>query len=147
MYLDRICRSCEEETRIEVTEYSHLVWGRGAPIQTAMPYLTDDQRELILSNICGSCYAREHGYDDDLEIAKANADDDEVVLRRTCKNCRSCISVLGQKVEFLNWKNGEPIETALPDHDEYQRDTLISSHCEDCLESLYEELSEFPEQG
>lgn len=29
---------------------------KAANIQNAFPYLTDDERELILSGICGHCY-------------------------------------------------------------------------------------------
>lgn len=110
-----------------------------------MPYLSSAQREMILSKICADCYARENGYDDDFQIAKAHDDKDEVTLQRTCKNCNSCIWVCGPKNDFVRWKSGQPIEEALPDHDEYQRDSLVSSYCEDCLGDLYETLSEYPE--
>jgi len=51
------CRSCKDGYDIEARE-SHLrLWQSGALIQNALPYLTIDERELLISQTCNKCFA------------------------------------------------------------------------------------------
>ena len=40
-------------------------WRKGELIQNAMPYLSNDQRELLMSQTCGECWRRFFGEEDD----------------------------------------------------------------------------------
>lgn len=51
------CRQCNHAWPISVDPADYDRWGRqGHPIQDCMPYLTADQRELLISNTCGTCF-------------------------------------------------------------------------------------------
>jgi hypothetical protein len=50
------CWKCSNEHIISV-ELSDLVgWQNGELIQDALHYLTDDERELLMSATCGECW-------------------------------------------------------------------------------------------
>ena len=48
---------------------------RGELIQNAMPYLSPDEREILISGICGRCFDEMYGEDDDDEYG-----DDDLTL-------------------------------------------------------------------
>jgi hypothetical protein len=50
------CSECHKETVVRCDPYDVAAWRKGQPIQQAMPYLTANERELFISNICGRCY-------------------------------------------------------------------------------------------
>lgn len=54
--MTRTCWRCNETTTIEVDESDYLEWKRGKMIQHALNELTDDERELLISSTCGSCF-------------------------------------------------------------------------------------------
>ena len=56
MILKRTCRLCRSEGTISCTEQEFESWKNGTHIQTAMPKLSVDQRELLISGICGKCF-------------------------------------------------------------------------------------------
>ena len=51
------CIQCKTNHKIEVQCADLDKWRfQKIPIQKAMPYLDDSQRELLMSQICGACY-------------------------------------------------------------------------------------------
>jgi hypothetical protein len=47
------CRTCKD---ITVPTKQYKAWKAGKHIQLAMPKLSDDDRELIISGICPKCW-------------------------------------------------------------------------------------------
>lgn len=56
MNIQKSCRMCGEVHTIKVSEEAHENWIHGMYIQDAMPELTEDERELMISGICGKCF-------------------------------------------------------------------------------------------
>jgi hypothetical protein len=50
------CVVCDTKHTIMVTDVDVADWQDGMFAQDAFPYLTADERELILSQTCGSCF-------------------------------------------------------------------------------------------
>ena len=50
------CMFCKKEHLIEIPKSGYDAWYRGFPIQDALPMLSADDRELLVSGICGTCY-------------------------------------------------------------------------------------------
>jgi hypothetical protein len=50
------CLKCNKEVKINVTNLELLNWKAGLPAQIAFPKLNPDERELLISGICGKCY-------------------------------------------------------------------------------------------
>jgi len=50
------CDSCGAEFKICYKKHDYENWKAGMLIQAAMPYLTDQQRELMVSGICSDCF-------------------------------------------------------------------------------------------
>lgn len=50
------CRLCKNNYPITAKLNDLLAWKAGTLIQQALPYLTIDQRELLISNTCNNCY-------------------------------------------------------------------------------------------
>lgn len=57
IYVDVDCRICGKTHRLLVDEPDLNAWQSGECIQNAMPYLTADERELLISHTCGECWA------------------------------------------------------------------------------------------
>lgn len=57
------CKICEDEFDLDVTSSQLFQWKQGALIQRVFPYLNADERELIMTGMCGKCYD-ELFYDD-----------------------------------------------------------------------------------
>lgn len=51
-----ICHCCETEYDINVTNSQLLRHNLGEKAQTAFSNLNEDERELLISGICGKCY-------------------------------------------------------------------------------------------
>ena len=56
MRIQEICAKCDAEVLISVEYDDYEAWRNGELIQNAMPYLTADQREILISSICGDCF-------------------------------------------------------------------------------------------
>ena len=56
MKIKIICDICHIEYELTVTEESVDNYRKGMLIQDAFPYLTPDERELLISGICGKCF-------------------------------------------------------------------------------------------
>lgn len=50
------CRVCKEYIQISATPSQVQAWKEGLLIQKAMPNVPADERELLISGICGSCF-------------------------------------------------------------------------------------------
>lgn len=51
------CFKCKKEYTINVTEDDYLNWKEGGMlVQDAFPYLSANERELLMSRICGTCF-------------------------------------------------------------------------------------------
>ena len=54
--LECACNHCDYAENILVHESDYIAWHNGVLIQDAFPYLTDGQRELMISNTCDTCF-------------------------------------------------------------------------------------------
>jgi hypothetical protein len=54
--VEATCMWCGTKHDVEVNERDFHNWQSGVNIQNAMPYLTDDEREILISKTCGKCY-------------------------------------------------------------------------------------------
>ena len=50
------CRHCGEEHTMEVSQEGFQKWNEGELIQNALSELSADEREILISGICGKCY-------------------------------------------------------------------------------------------
>lgn len=55
--IDITCRSCREVVPVSVSLEDYTRWQLGGGlIQNVMPYLSADDRELLISGTCSSCW-------------------------------------------------------------------------------------------
>lgn len=60
------CRTCGNDCVVDATDEQYVAWKEGHMlIQNAMPDIPKEQRELLLSGICGVCFNRMFRDDDD----------------------------------------------------------------------------------
>lgn len=52
--IDCIC--CQKSNNITCNWKDFNKWEQGASIQNAMPYLTNGERELLISGVCNNCF-------------------------------------------------------------------------------------------
>ena len=50
------CVMCKQSVIMEASEEGLNKWQQGALIQHALPELTEDEREMLLSGICPTCW-------------------------------------------------------------------------------------------
>ena len=56
------CRKCMEQFEIRGEDRDFIRWEEeGELIQNALPYLSADERELLISGICGGCFDKMFG--------------------------------------------------------------------------------------
>jgi hypothetical protein len=55
------CRSCSKSVSIMVNGQDVVDWKSGTYIQDAMPYLSVDEREILISGTCGTCFDKMFG--------------------------------------------------------------------------------------
>ena len=58
------CPFCGCGNEVEVNEMDYLDWQDGAHAQDAFPYLSADEREMLISGICPTCWERTFGGDE-----------------------------------------------------------------------------------
>ena len=64
--LSRVCSTCKKSYAMNVDAQDYFNWrNKGQHIQHAFPYLNSDQRELLISGICGTCFDNIFKEDDD----------------------------------------------------------------------------------
>jgi len=51
-----ICKYCKKDYTIEAKRSDMQRWYGGELIQNALPYLNADERELLVTRICGDCW-------------------------------------------------------------------------------------------
>ena len=59
------CRLCNEVTDLTVNIEGFVAWQGGELIQEALPELSADQRELLISGTCGKCWNELFGSDEE----------------------------------------------------------------------------------
>ena len=59
------CPFCGHANFVEVNEMDYLDWDDGVSAQVAFPYLSADEREMLISGICPTCWARMFGGEGD----------------------------------------------------------------------------------
>jgi hypothetical protein len=52
------CKGCKKVYSMTVSEDGYQKWRSGVLIQKALPELNADQRELLISQTCGSCWEK-----------------------------------------------------------------------------------------
>ena len=50
------CPFCKHAHEVPVNEADYWDWQDGELVQNAFPYLTSNERELLISGICPSCW-------------------------------------------------------------------------------------------
>ena len=56
VYIGRKCPFCGEYHEVFVSEADYANWCGGELAQNAFPYLTPNEREIIISGICPKCW-------------------------------------------------------------------------------------------
>jgi len=70
-------------------------------------------------------------------------DDSEMFrVRVPCCSCGTIYFVECRASAYLDWKNGQHIQNAMPELSEGQRELLISQTCEGCFEMFDEDHAE-----
>lgn len=59
------CPFCGHANFVEVNEDDYLDWQDGKLAQDAFPYLSADEREMLISGICPTCWDGMFGGEDD----------------------------------------------------------------------------------
>ena len=54
--IKRQCRQCRKTTTFSLDQDALARWQSGELIQKAFPKLSADERELLISGICGKCF-------------------------------------------------------------------------------------------
>ena len=58
------CPFCGRANEVAVNEIDYLDWQDGMMAQDAFPYLSADEREMLISGICGECWDKMFGGDE-----------------------------------------------------------------------------------
>lgn len=61
MTVKKVCRQCNKLIAMKVNLEDFAAWNQGVYVQKAMPYLSTDERELLISGICGACFDNNFG--------------------------------------------------------------------------------------
>ena len=64
--IDQVCRLCGDRVSLEVGIEDIKSWQNGELIQNAMPYLSSDEREILISERCGPCFDKASAEDEDM---------------------------------------------------------------------------------
>jgi hypothetical protein len=60
------CTTCCKEYTLHISMNDYDEWTRGKHAQNAFPYLTADERELLISGTCGPCFDSMFPEEDDV---------------------------------------------------------------------------------
>lgn len=71
------CPFCGKAHEIEVNEIDYLDWQDGELAQNAFPYLSADEREMLVSGICPDCWNGMFGQEEDEDSLDDEDFDDE----------------------------------------------------------------------
>ena len=64
IYIDN-CKFCQALVRVALPTAGFYNWQKGALIQNAMPEVSTDTREFLISGICPKCWERMFGEEDE----------------------------------------------------------------------------------
>lgn len=59
--LEIVCPFCGNSFVLSVDEDDYLAWRGGMLVQDAFPYLSAEERELLISGICPECWEKTFG--------------------------------------------------------------------------------------
>ena len=59
------CIHCNKNYDVWADPADLTAWSEGELIQVALDYLSDDERELLQSGTCGTCWDKMYGEDDE----------------------------------------------------------------------------------
>ena len=54
--IDTKCPYCKKTTRLFVREENFIKWRKGALVQKAFPEMSADNREMLITGICPTCW-------------------------------------------------------------------------------------------
>lgn len=60
-----VCPICSQSSVVLVEIESYVAWRRGSLIQVAMPYLSANERESLMTGICSDCWDDMFSEDDE----------------------------------------------------------------------------------
>ena len=58
------CPFCGRGHEVEVNEADYWDWDDGMMVQDAFPYLSADEREMLITGICPTCWNKTFGGDE-----------------------------------------------------------------------------------
>jgi len=61
MAIEAVCRLCGTVRNLHVMEEDYNNWRAGQYAQNAFPYLTGDEREMLISKTCDACWHKIFG--------------------------------------------------------------------------------------
>lgn len=61
--IETICPICDNAHTVTVPKDGYRKWRAGAMIQSALPSLSADDREMLVTGICSSCWETHFGED------------------------------------------------------------------------------------
>lgn len=70
------CPFCGHSHVVEVNEADYLAWKGGALVQDVFPYLSADEREMLVSGICPDCWDDMFGDSDEDDEDFSDYEDD-----------------------------------------------------------------------
>lgn len=56
VWIDKKCIFCNQEKTIKVKQQDYIDWTKGKLTQEAFPYLSPEDREILISGVCGPCF-------------------------------------------------------------------------------------------
>lgn len=112
--LECACNHCDYAENILVHESDYIAWHNGVLIQDAFPYLTDGQRELMISNTCDTCFDK---FWPDNELQKTKI----LFLHNSSEHSEHVLEVLRERevevIEYSTKTHGRWDEKSLLDYD------------------------------
>ena len=57
------CPFCGRSNEVEVNEMDYLDWDDGMDVAVAFPYLSANEREMLVSGICPTCWNKMFNFD------------------------------------------------------------------------------------
>jgi hypothetical protein len=76
--ITKTCRECGIEKYIECDPAAVMSWQAGVHIQDAMPEVSADDRELLISGICGQCFDKLFEEDEEIDAEDAENEEDYI---------------------------------------------------------------------
>lgn len=67
IFVETYCPMCHTYHYIEVNERDFYAWQGGKLAQDAFPYLSAEEREMLISGICSDCWEKMFSEDEDEE--------------------------------------------------------------------------------